>query len=988
MARLVSGRVKKTPQSGITSDRYQFLGLEQAEPDLGDPIIGPSSISNNPVPPGNQYLLINVGGQTGKRYWIPSTNLTVGGLSPGSFTIFNNNVQVGLANSFNKFNFVGTGVTVDYVGPNPADQTGIATVRITVTDLIGPGNSYEIPYKNPNTGLLSGATDVVFRNNNIGIGSTIPTQKLDVLGNVNVNGQIGVNTVVTGFLTASSAYVAIGTVSSLYVDNFNVNNFNVGTASTVIKTYNGNVGIGSTLPQYNLDVLGSSRFYGVIYDYLGNTGNSGNALLSNGPNTPPTWGVVGQDAPVGIAVSIATREATNNQLYYIGFSSTTDSYSSLYVDSNGLYYNPSSVQLGIGTQPSYSLDVNGTIRANQIIVQTLAEAPGIVTTTSTNTVVVDAFNTALYRSARYNIQVTTNNQLRLGTGSVSGLNTGANYLPGTYNDVILISSGIGTGAKATINVTSPAYPITASVGGIFTTSSSIAGISTGYSVILSSTLSPTAYEQSKLTEIQVTNSGAGFTTVPTITVTSPIIAGNPVAGVGVGSTAVVRSTSMKVTNVVLNTAGIVTSTVPTVTYKNLVGVGTSATGYVGFGISTFTITNPGSAYTVSPTITYNQTPTSAPVTRVGMGISNLNLQITGGTGYNTGITSFIITPVGGIGTGAVMQLGSVGVGGSITSVDIINVGSGYTVPPTVTITNTVSGVGAAVTIRTMVVTNVTVTSVGSGFGTSKPSIGFTGGGGAGASATVGNIVITSIEVTNSGFGYTSTDMPVTATVSTPGVGNTVGLGIYSVTATTGLGYTTNPSFTISSPTISPLTGAALTSVVGYGATYNLLSGPGYGGTGVYYINPINSNTFRLTKDSAGTNPIFLGYDVTSVPSAYIGGSVSSVTITNSGSGYQLGETLRVDNNNLKNEYATTVGTGFSFTVSGPLIQGFQISDIMLLHSVGSASTDAYVVEYGGIANLENLGDYSADISGSSARLKFTPTYAHNTIKLTRKGTEL
>ena len=44
MAKLVSGRVKRTPQSGITSDRYEFLGLEQAEPDLGDPLVGPSSL--------------------------------------------------------------------------------------------------------------------------------------------------------------------------------------------------------------------------------------------------------------------------------------------------------------------------------------------------------------------------------------------------------------------------------------------------------------------------------------------------------------------------------------------------------------------------------------------------------------------------------------------------------------------------------------------------------------------------------------------------------------------------------------------------------------------------------------------------------------------------------------------------------------------------------------------------------------------------------
>ena len=61
---------------------------------------------------------------------------------------------------------------------------------------------------------------------------------------------------------------------------------------------------------------------------------------------------------------------------------------------------------------------------------------------------------------------------------------------------------------------------------------------------------------------------------------------------------------------------------------------------------------------------------------------------------------------------------------------------------------------------------------------------------------------------------------------------------------------------------------------------------------------------------------------------------------------------------------------------------------MLLQSVGSASTDASVIEYAGIANLENLGDYSADISGGTARLKFTPVYSHNTVKLTRKGSEL
>ena len=60
MGKLRSGRVKRIPQIGITSDRYEFLGLNQAEPNLGDPTVGPSSIGANPIPVGQVFQPVSV----------------------------------------------------------------------------------------------------------------------------------------------------------------------------------------------------------------------------------------------------------------------------------------------------------------------------------------------------------------------------------------------------------------------------------------------------------------------------------------------------------------------------------------------------------------------------------------------------------------------------------------------------------------------------------------------------------------------------------------------------------------------------------------------------------------------------------------------------------------------------------------------------------------------------------------------------------------
>ena len=63
MPKYISGRVKRTPQSKLTDDRYTYLGLEQAEPNLGDPTLSLPS-----VPVGQQYEMVSLVNHPGERY--------------------------------------------------------------------------------------------------------------------------------------------------------------------------------------------------------------------------------------------------------------------------------------------------------------------------------------------------------------------------------------------------------------------------------------------------------------------------------------------------------------------------------------------------------------------------------------------------------------------------------------------------------------------------------------------------------------------------------------------------------------------------------------------------------------------------------------------------------------------------------------------------------------------------------------------------------
>tara|TARA_B100001113_G_scaffold221010_1_gene181212 strand:+ start:1952 stop:5884 length:3933 start_codon:yes stop_codon:yes gene_type:complete len=204
MPKYLSGRVKQVPQSALSTNRYQYLGLDQAEPNFSNP----SSLgiadggSSAGIPVGTRYQLITIHGDTsGDRYWQP----VGGGLIPGAISVYEEGSLVGSADSITQLDFIGNVVTATGIPLNqratltfrpPGDNSSVlfkdADDFATSSNLVFDGTSGILTTAQLNVGI--GGTIITAISNSgvtyVGVAENNPTQQLHIKGNLRLTGTV------------------------------------------------------------------------------------------------------------------------------------------------------------------------------------------------------------------------------------------------------------------------------------------------------------------------------------------------------------------------------------------------------------------------------------------------------------------------------------------------------------------------------------------------------------------------------------------------------------------------------------------------------------------------------------------------------------------------------------------------------------------------------------------------------------------------------
>ena len=225
------------------------------------------------------------------------------------------------------------------------DGTCLSGMSSTTGTLTGLGTFGYIPMWNGTTSLNNSA---IYQNgSNIGIGTSSPSQALEVIGNVLIDpsgdGYLRIN-YEGGGIEAFGTKIYSGSSPTIFQSNYggpSLFSFNYGNSPRMLIQKEGNVGIGTVSPNATLHVVG---------DINATTNVSTPTLCLNG-DCQSAW------------PSVSGEGGWNDTGTLVELVTSTDN-----VSANTLFVDNTNGRVGIGTSsPGAKLDVRGTIKSKNLV---------------------------------------------------------------------------------------------------------------------------------------------------------------------------------------------------------------------------------------------------------------------------------------------------------------------------------------------------------------------------------------------------------------------------------------------------------------------------------------------------------------------------------------------------------------------------------------------------------------------------------------------